>query len=119
MGLTYVTTKVANPRAPRKTLSMNLLVDSGAIFSVIPASTLRKLGIKPHSVNTFTLADGTQIRRRIGDAVFILNGKRGAAPVIFGQRGDSALLGSISLEALGLFLDPVKRVLKPLPMMLA
>ena len=35
-----------------------------------------------------------------------------------GQKGDSVLLGSVSLEALGFILDPIKRELRPLPMLL-
>jgi hypothetical protein len=39
--------------------------------------------------------------------------------VIFGEPDDSVLLGVFSLEALGLVLDPLRRELKPLPMVLA
>ncbi|MBZ5563750.1 MAG: aspartyl protease [Acidobacteriia bacterium] len=89
------------------------------MYSVIPAVALRRLGVKPHSQRTFTLADGSEIKRRIGDVVLRLNGEQGASPVIFGEKGDSTLLGAVSLEALGLVLDPLKRELKPLPMVLA
>ncbi|HEV2382988.1 MAG TPA: hypothetical protein VG206_24745, partial [Terriglobia bacterium] len=54
-----------------------------------------------------------------GQALFRLNGDEGASPVIFGEEDDSVLLGSVSLEALGLILDPFKRQLRPLPAMLA
>ena len=97
---------------------MKLLVDSGAIYSVIPTKTLERLGIQPHGERSFMLADGTEITRRIGDATFIIDGNRGASPVIFGERGDSALLGVVSLQALGFALDPIRRVLRPLPMIL-
>jgi len=40
------------------------------------------------------------------------------SPVIFGERGDSVLVGTVSLEALRLMLDAIKRVLRPLPMVL-
>jgi len=43
----------------------------------------------------------------------------GGADVIFGEEGDSTLLGTFTLEALGLSLDPLRRELKPLPMILA
>jgi len=118
MGMTRVTVKIANPANPRRAARVVCLVDSGAVYSVIPGSTLRRLGISPHSTRTFTLADGTQIRREIGDAIFVLNGQRGASPVIFGEPGDSVLLGTVSLESLGFILDPIRRELRPLPMML-
>lgn len=47
-----------------------------------------------------------------------MNGHRAASPVIFGERGDSTLLGTVSLEALGFVLDPIRRELRPLPMVL-
>ena len=118
MGLTFIDVIIANPRDPRKTKKLSLLVDSGAIYSVVPKNILRRLGMKPHSIKTFTLADGSGISRRIGDAIFKLNGHQGASPVIFGEKGDSALLGTVSLEALGLLLDPIRRELRPLPMVL-
>ena len=64
------------------------------------------------------MADGSEITRKIGDVLFRLNGRQGAAPVIFGKKQDSTLLGSISLEAVGMMLDPMKRELRPLPMLL-
>jgi predicted aspartyl protease len=119
VGLTHITIDVANPARPGKTLPVEFLVDSGAVYSVVPTPTLRKLGVKAHSKQVFTLADGSQITRRRGDALFAMNGHRGAAPVIFGERGDSTLLGVVTLEALGVILDPIKRELRPLPMILA
>jgi hypothetical protein len=56
--------------------------------------------------------------RKIGAAIFAINGEQGASPVIFGEEGDSLLFGMISLEALGLILDPIRRELRPLPMVL-
>ncbi len=118
MGLTHVKAAVANPANPRRTARLIFLVDSGAVYSVVPRDTLRRLGIRPHSSRTFTLADGTEITRRIGDAVFLIDDARGASPVIFGEKGDSTLLGTVSLESLGFVLDPIRRVLRPLPMVL-
>lgn len=118
MGLTHMRATVANPARLQKRARLQFLVDSGALYSVAPATVLRRLGIEPHTTQTFTLADGTEIRRSIGDATFIVAGKRAASPVIFGEEGDSRLLGTVSLEALGFMLDPLKRTLKPLPMVL-
>lgn len=119
MGLTTVPIEIANPAKPVRWNRVELLVDSGAIYSVIPASTLRKLGIGPLSREEFILADGSKIVRRKGVALFRFGERIGGGDVIFGERGDSHLLGSLTLEALGLSLDPLKRELRPLPMMLA
>jgi clan AA aspartic protease len=118
MGLTHVRARIANPARPTRTASVRFLVDSGAVYSLVPATILRRLGIRPHSTRTFMLADGTEITRRMGDAIFRLDDQRAASPVIFGEDDDAALLGTVSLESLGLLLDPMKRVLRPLPMVL-
>jgi len=119
MGLTHIEPTIANPTSRRRSVRLSFLVDSGAVYSVAPAPVLRKLGVKPRSRRTFTLADGSQIARRMGEVVFRVDDHEGTSAVIFGEKGDSTLLGMVSLEALGLMLDPLKRELRPLPMLLA
>jgi clan AA aspartic protease len=119
MGLTYIRASIANPARPRRSARLRFLVDSGAMYSVVPAPVLQRLGIKPGKTKRFMLADGTEIKRYLGEARFHINGEEGTSPVIFGEKGDSALLGSMSLEVLGFMLDPFKRELRRLPLMLA
>jgi aspartyl protease family protein len=103
----------------RKRAEVKFLVDSGAVYSLVPAVTLKRLGVRPHRSVEFALADGRSVTRRVGDAYFELNGLGGAAPVIFGEPGDEPLLGATTLESLGLVLDPFKRQLLPMRMLLA
>jgi len=119
MRLTYLDVEVGNPANPEATEKIEFLVDSGTVYSVVPEAILEKLGIKPLTTEEFILADGTRIARKKGGALFRYKEKIGVADVIFGETGDANLLGSLTLEALGLALDPLKRELKPLPMMLA
>ena len=67
----------------------------------------------------FRLANGTRITRKKGGALFRRGDRVGVADVIFGQEADSALLGATTLGALGLSLDPIRRELEPLPLILA
>jgi hypothetical protein len=69
------------------------LIDSGAVYSLALPSTLKKLGICPLREVDFTLADGTTITRRVGDAYFELGREGGAAPVIFGKKGRPSSAG--------------------------
>ncbi len=94
------------------------MVDSGAIYSVVPTRVLRRLAVRPLSKEEFVLADGSKVVRRKGVALFRFQKRIGGADVIFGGAGDSVLLGALTLEALGLSLDPLRRELKPLPMVL-
>src|SRR6266704_3152165 len=68
MGLTHIKVNIANPAKPRQALELSFLVDSGAVYSVVPAALLRKLRIRPHSKRTFILADGSEITRKIVSA---------------------------------------------------
>jgi clan AA aspartic protease len=119
MGLTVLEVEVGNPAKPRVTEKLEFLIDSGAVYSVVPARILKRLGIKPIGKEEFRLADGSKIVRKKGIALFKYRERAGGADVIFGEKGDSLLLGAFTLEALGLSLDPLRRELKPLPMMLA
>ncbi|MEW6557146.1 MAG: aspartyl protease family protein [Elusimicrobiota bacterium] len=119
MGLTVLKVEVGNPAKPEITEKVEFLIDSGAIYSVVPSGILNKLGIKPLSEEEFRLANGEKITRKKGIALFKYLDKIGGADVIFGEEDDSILLGAFTLESLGLILDPLKRQLKTLPMILA
>lgn len=118
MGITLIRAKIKNPQKPQREKEEEFLVDSGAIYSVVPAKTLKSLGLSPQREQEFTLADGTKVKRKIGYALFELNGQQAPSPVIFGKRGDSTLIGAVTLEAMGLMLDPFKRKLRPMRLLL-
>ena len=118
MGVTYVEVVVKkSARSARKEV-VKCLVDSGATYSVIPATILKKLHIRPDTKEAFLLADGDRIERDLGMAYFEFQGRLGASMVIFGQDGDANLLAALTLESLGLMFDPLKRELRQLPMLL-
>ncbi len=66
----------------------------------------------------FRLADGAKITRKRGVALFRYGERVGIADAIFGEEGDSNRLGATSLESMGPSLDPIKRELRELPMVL-
>ena len=118
MGITKKSFIVKRERNAKNKMSINFLIDSGAVYSLVPEKELKKLGIKPYKTVQFALADGTIIEREVGDAYFEYKGEGGAAPVIFGQQGDEPLLGATTLESIGLMLNPFKRELYPMRMLL-
>lgn len=105
MGITTIRANVCNPARAAKKIALEFLVDSGAVYSVVPRAQLNKLGIKPDSTESFFLANGEEITREIGNALFEYRGRRRASPVIFGEEGASNLLGVVTLGALGYVLD--------------
>lgn len=119
MGLTDVEAKVQNPLDDQRGTMMTFLVDSGATYSVIPAEELEKLGIHRSGQRTFFLANGQPVKRDMGEARITLQGQSATCVVLFGQPGDSRLLGVTTLENLGLIFDPMRQKIMPLPMLLA
>lgn len=107
MGLTDVAMKVSNPTDTNLARHLTFLVDSGTIYSVVP-----------DGVESFSLADLTQIEREAGQAAFTHGGRTRVSPVMFGEEGDATLLGVMTLEALGLMLDPVRREIRPMALRL-
>jgi len=118
VGITYLEVDIGNPADISKTLSVEFMVDSGAIYTVAPAAVLDELGIEPITESIFWLANGEKIVHKRGGAYFQYGDKVGIADVVFGEEGDSNLLGATTLESLGLALDPFKRELKPMPMII-
>jgi len=51
--------------------------------------------------------------------MFVYAGVRAPSPVILGEPGDAALLGTVTLESLGLVLNPFDRTLHPMRARLA
>ncbi|OGM31183.1 hypothetical protein A2803_01770 [Candidatus Woesebacteria bacterium RIFCSPHIGHO2_01_FULL_44_21] len=111
MGATTVSLTVKNPAGGENAYTGKFLVDSGATFTVVPATELKKLGIKPKRTIMINLADGRVLEREVGDAIYKYDGIEAASPVMFGKKGDSELLGIVTLESLGLSLDPLRRKL--------
>jgi len=117
MGLVRVEMDISRDGGPRH--AVEFLVDSGAVYSVLPQRVWRALKLKPQRTLQFSLADGTRIRRGVSECRFSYLGVAASSPVVLGERRDEALLGTVTLETLGLVLNPFERTLKPMRMILA
>ena len=119
MGLIYVEGKVKAPGSRQRFLRVRLLLDSGAVYSVLRRNEWQALRLKPERELDFVLADGTTLSRGVSECVFEIEGRRATSPVVLGESEDEALLGAVTLETLGLMLNPLTRTLQPMRMMLA
>ena len=117
MGLTFIAGKVKG--ADGNEAVVNFLVDSGATYTLLPEQIWRAIGLQPKRRLAFTLADGTTVEREVSECHITLPQGEGHTSVILGVPGDEALLGAVTLEILGLVLDPFQRTLQPMRMMLA
>lgn len=119
MGLTTLAVTIVNPAVQRRSATVECIIDTGATYSVIQGALLRRLGVRPDDKITLSLADGRHVTRKLGEARFLAAGKSRVSTVIFGEKGDADLLGVVTLETMGLFLDPLRRKLRPLKVMAA
>ena len=101
-----------------KKVSGKFLVDTGAAYTVLPKKMADQLKLKAIRTQIFGLADGTTIQRKLSSAVVKLDGHEAATTVVIGQKDDSALLGAITLEGIGLMVDPFSRKLRAMKLML-
>ena len=118
MGLTYVEGRVDAPGRRRRARRVRFLVDSGAVYSVLRRNDWRALGLEPERELDFVLADGTTLTRHVSECRFEMEGRRATSPVVLGETEDEALLGAVTLETLGLVLNPLNRTLSPMRMVL-
>jgi clan AA aspartic protease len=116
MGITWIEGVARGPSG--KTASVRFLVDSGATYSLLPKDAWRAIDLEPKRTITFALADGTRIERQVSECHVTLPQGEGHTPVILGEEGDEALLGAVTLEILGLVLNPFNRTLQPMQMLL-
>jgi predicted aspartyl protease len=119
VGITYVPAKVGPPGTKKATVAVRFMVDSGALYSVLPERVWRRLRLRPERTAEFVLADGTTITRKVSECRFEIGGTAATSPVVLGEADDGALLGAVTLETLGLMLNPLNRELVPMRLMLA
>jgi len=116
MGLTYVEAQVSGNNGHAE--SVKFLVDSGAVYTLLPHQVWTSLRLTPKRRMSFTLADGTGVERDISECHITLPQGDAHTPIILGQKGDDALLGAVTLEILGLVLNPFSRTMHQMRMML-
>ena len=117
MGLTYIEGTAVG--ATGVEVPVRFLVDSGATYSLLPYDDWLQLGLAPKRELVSSLADGTEVQRQVSECYLRLPQGEGHSPVILGEPGDEALLGAVTLEILGLVLNPFSRTLHPMRMLLA
>jgi len=118
MGFTVVRVRICDPEKPESCHELELLADTGAMYSIVPKEILEKIGIRPFGRRVFALANGEKIEREVGGAVYKVDRYQGYASVVFGVDEDKPLLGVTALEEMGLQVDPVTKQLRPIELLL-
>ena len=113
MGLTFIEGQAQGTDGQEETV--NFLVDSGAGYTLLPYRVWQSLGLEPTREEKFILADGTIVTRQLSRCYLKLPQGEEYSPVILGEENDDqALLGAVTLEEMGLVLNPFSRTLHPM-----
>ena len=117
MGFVHVDVELSNPTDRQRSERIELLVDTGATLSVVPAPVLDRLGVSPMGSRNFRGFGGV-VRRRTGTVAIAYDGDVAGVTVVFGEPDDPPILGVTALESLGYQVDPVTGELHPTEMLL-
>ena len=114
MGTFSVRLTVRHPVHPHQQLELEGLVDTGAVFTQIPADVLARIGIEPADTRAVHYADGTRDVVPVAKADIAINGVETATVVLCGRHGSLVLVGATTLETLGLGVDSIHKKLIPI-----
>ena len=114
MGVFSVDLEVSSP-VREQFVSVPAMVDTGAIYTMLPEDLLDYLGVKRLQSDIFELADDSLAEYWIGSTTVRLQGRELPVPVIFANPGNTPLVGATTLEILRLIVDPVNQRLLPAP----
>ena len=113
MGTFNVEIEIGDPDGERFK-RVDALAGSRTPYAVLPSALLADLGVKPHRMAAFKLADGSRIERGFAQTWFKINGRRGIAPVIFGDDDAVPTLGHVTLACVGLEIDEANGRIVPI-----
>ena len=111
MNLTKVKVFVKNPETGIGK-EIELIVDTGSIFTWINKNILEEIGIRRRRIRQFKTIDGRIVMRYVGIATIKYEEYEGDVEVVFAEDNDAQVLGVTTLETLGLEVDPVTGKLK-------
>lgn len=104
---------VANPRGGPSPVEVKFLVDTGAMFTCLPAPQLEALGCASQWRVPIILADGRQEEWTATEILLTIDGRTLHTTCLFGPPGSLPLLGAVSLKQFALAVDPLNRSLVP------
>ena len=105
--------RVWNPVTPSRVEELDVIVDTGAAYSWVLRERLEGLGVHPVRRMQFRTIEGHTIERDLAPVFVATDGFTGGDNVVVAEPGDMEVLGSHTLESLGVTVDPVSKKLIP------
>lgn len=107
-----LTTGAFRVKGPKGAKSLDLIVDTGLVYTWIPDQILERLGVARADTIRFTTIEGRRVRRDVGETVVEYDGSARHCVVVFGRPVDASVLGVTALENLALEVDPATKKLR-------
>ena len=82
------------------------VVDSGLFYTWIPKKKAHEIGLLELGRKTFKTISGERVERPYGACMCTVDGASGVSEVVFGEASDATLLGALTMEGLGITIDP-------------
>ena len=98
---------ICNTQEPtRYTGDIEAIVDSGSFNTWIPKERVQAIGVQELGFKRFRTIGGEIVERPYGAGVCTVDGARGVSEVVFGEASDATVLGTLTMEELGIKIDP-------------
>jgi aspartyl protease family protein len=118
MGYVRVKGFIAHPLKRSQGIEVEFIVDTGAIYTVIPKNIAEKLDLKETDKRRFRLASGEVVEYPVSEAYIRVKDRGVTSLIVIGSNNIPPILGVTTLELLGFQVDPVTGELKPLELMI-
>jgi predicted aspartyl protease len=119
MGLFTVPVTLSHPIDSERRIVLDLIVDTGAVYTMLPAEVVGRLGLETPRERRVMLASGEQVTYRARIVNLELHGEEWPTFFLEGPPGSLARLGAFTLEGFALAPDPVNKRLVPVVSLLA
>jgi clan AA aspartic protease len=113
MGTFSERVTLIHPDHRERSMTLDLLVDTGATYTLLPLDVVAQLGLPILEAQPAELASGERVTVRVGEVRVRLGERERTTMFVEGPAGRHLLLGAFTLEAFGLAADPVHQRLFP------
>jgi aspartyl protease family protein len=103
-----------HPEHREHSMTAELLVDTGAFYSLLPAEIVERLELSTEADFEGVLASGEPVLYRQGEVRVRIGGRERTTVFVAGPRGCLPLLGAFTLEAFALAADARNQRLVPI-----
>jgi len=107
----YTDAEIVNPEKPTLRVKTKALIDTGATYTVISERISKELGLKMRGKKVVKTAKGPATLS-VSYAEILIGKRSGVSTVLVSNELDQPLIGVVTLEIVGLTVDPTTGQLK-------